>query len=90
METIKGQKMETTNEMTEVQIPGTMIARVQYGQVTGFDFSPSASYAGYFGPEINIIDGPDIPAEDFWDMVSKKLAITSDQQTSVFVATWES
>ena len=82
--------METTNEATEVQIPGTMTARVRYGQIVGFDFSPSAGYAGYFGPEINIIDGPDISAEDFWDMVSKKLIVTPDMQTSAFVATWES
>lgn len=79
-----------STEETIVHIPGSMKARVQHGRILGFDFMPSASYAGYFGPEINISEGPEITAEDFWDMVSSKLVVPSDMQSSSFIASWVS
>lgn len=84
----KDQLMTNDIETTHVQIPGTMSARVAYGRIIGFDFSPSAAYAGYFGPEINITEGPEIIAEDFWDMVANKLAHDYYMQSSTITCQW--
>jgi hypothetical protein len=84
----KGHKMTNDVETTHVQIPGTMSARVAHGRIIGFDFSPAAAYAGYFGAEISITEGPEIAAEAFWDMGANKLSVTPDMQSGVITASW--
>ena len=84
----KGHKMTNDIETTHVQIPGSMSARVAHGRIIGFDFSPAAAYAGYFGAEISISEGPEITAEDFWDMVSAKLSHDGDFKSSAISVNW--
>ena len=84
----KGRKMTHDTETTYVQSPGSMSARVAHGRIIGFDFSPAAAYAGYFGAEISISEGPEITAEAFWDMVANKLSVTPDMQSGVITASW--
>jgi hypothetical protein len=75
-------------EETRVQVPGYMIARIQNGEITGFDFTPAAADAGYFGDEINVIEGQDIDSDAFFDLVSNKLVHSPDYQSSSFTANW--
>jgi hypothetical protein len=82
----KGQTMQ--DELTRVTIPGEFRARVKYGKIVGFDFEPASAYAGYFGPEIIHVDGPEIQAEDLWDMVSAKLSHDYDFKSSVITVNW--
>lgn len=78
----------TSEETTHVQIPGTMSARVINGNIIGFDFSPAAAYAGYFGEDINVTEGPEITAEDFWSMVANKLTHDYQMQSSTMTCHW--
>ena len=75
-------------EMTRVSIPGEFRARVKYGRIVGFDFEPASAYAGYFGPEFVIVDGPEVRSEDFWDMVSVKLNHDGDFKSSAISVNW--
>jgi hypothetical protein len=68
---------------TKVQIPGEMIATIENGRITGYTFSPSAAYAGYFGPEIINVEGDKINSEEFFDLVSDSLV-----KSSFFIAEW--
>lgn len=68
---------------TRVQVPGEMIATIENGRITGYTFSPSAAYAGYFGPEIINIEGDKINSEEFFDLVSESLV-----KSSFFIAEW--
>jgi hypothetical protein len=76
------------DEMTRVDIPGSFVARVKYGKIVGFDFEPAAAFAGWFGPEIEIVDGPEVQAEDFWNMVSAKISHDYDFKSSVIAVNW--
>jgi hypothetical protein len=68
---------------TQVQVPGELIATIENGRITGFTFSPSAAYAGYFGPEIINLEGDKISSEEFFDLVSQTLV-----KHSYFIAEW--
>ena len=77
-----------TEQMTKAEIPGVMTARVIDGNIVGFDFTPWAAHAGYFGEEINVIEGPEILAEDFWSMVANKLTHDYQMQSSTMTCHW--
>lgn len=66
--------MTTTNEpepTTRVRIPGTIVAHLNSdGEIDHVSFSPAGSCAGYFGPTMEVEDGPEIDEEPFWATVT--------------------
>jgi len=82
--------MKTEEIKSTVMVPGTLFAKVEYGRIVGFTFSPAAADAGYFGDEITVYDGDDIEADKFFDLVSNMLSITQDKQSAVFACEWQS
>lgn len=76
------ERMDTnTNTNTEaiVEIPGTFYAHYEDGKITKFEFCPSGSSAGYFGPMANVVEGDEEQLRvsdtrgDFWCAVQDKL-----------------
>lgn len=65
-----------------------MVATIENGRITGYVFSPSAAYAGYFGPEIINVEGDQIGSEDFFDLVPQTLSYGVAGQASFFLAEW--
>jgi hypothetical protein len=45
------------SQETIVEVPGTLTAHYQDGRITQWVWSPSASYAGYFGPAAQVVEG---------------------------------
>ena len=77
-----------TEQMTKVEIPGVMTARVMYGKIVGFDFMPWGAYAGYFEPGMKVTEGPEIPEDTFWDMVADKITHDYYQKSSAITCHW--
>jgi len=75
---------------TQVKIPGSFTAIVEYGRITRYVFVPHASHAGYFGPAFEIIENDDdnfeLSEREFFDMVSSSLMSTD--QTAFFSCEW--
>jgi hypothetical protein len=45
------------NDRAEMTIPGTFTATYAAGTITRMTFTPLASFAGYFGPAAEVVDG---------------------------------
>lgn len=71
-----------------IQIPGTLLARVEGGRIVGYVFSPAASDAGYFGDGIFHFDGDKVSEEEFWPMVGPTLMFSEDKRTAMFACEW--
>lgn len=90
-------KMTTEQPQHTVQIPGQLF--VTFGDEVGdirFTFSPSASYAGYFGDDFFVIESNVTPLPDvaqlegqLWEQVRTKLMSDHTGQQSHFVCSWE-
>lgn len=89
--------MTTEQPKHTVEIPGQLIAH--FGDRAGdirFTFLPSASYAGYFGDPIFIVESNVTPEptvaqleEQLWEQVRTKLMTDHTGQQSHFVCSWE-
>lgn len=72
-----------------VQIPGSIMARVEHGRIIGYTFTPHAADAGYFGEAIYTIEGPEIDQEKFFEMVGPTLMVSNDGKSASFSCGWE-
>ena len=73
---------------TTIEITGSLQARVENDRIVGYTFTPYAADAGYFGPDIIHVEGPEIDKEAFFDMVNKTLMFSYDRQTATFTCEW--
>jgi len=71
-----------------VEIPGVMVATVVDERIVGYAFSPHASYAGYFGDDIIVVEGDQLESDEFFEMVRDSLSTTLDEKSTYFSAEW--
>jgi hypothetical protein len=75
---------------SQIEIPGSLTARIVRGRIVGYTFTPFAAHAGYFGEPIINVEGDQINDTKFFDLVADTMAISQDNKSAFIAVEWES
>jgi hypothetical protein len=67
-----------------IHIPGRLTAKISNGRIIGYVFDIAANDAGYFGDAFNLIEGDEMTANEFSDLVTGSLMFTQDRKSAFF------
>jgi hypothetical protein len=89
---------ETSGPTGAYRVHGSLLAICENGVLVRWEFTPAAGDAGYFGTEIDNVEGDELPTEGdecyaaFWSIVQVALAactIEPTEPTTFAVQWWE-